>query len=130
MPRYAHPDTLDNGLAHIRANCNKLALISGYAVGDSYATVNAAILAEAAMAPADFTLGTSGSNRTLTTASGKSDPSANASGSGTTMHVAFLDTVGLRVLSVTPAPDNVTFAAGTPVAFGQIVLTARQPVVA
>lgn len=50
MAKWAHSDVLDNGLNFIKTNCNKIALISSYAAGDSYATVNDRILAEAAMA--------------------------------------------------------------------------------
>jgi hypothetical protein len=52
-------------------------LISGYALDDSYATVNGKILAEATMATGDFAHGGTGT-RTLTTTS-KTDSSANAS---------------------------------------------------
>jgi hypothetical protein len=130
MPRYAHPDTLENGPGHIRATCDRMALISSYAANDSYAVVSGRILADCAMAPADFVFTGSGANRVMTTVAGKSDPAANAAGSGTSMHVAFLDTTTTRVLYVTPAPADVAFAINTPVAFGQIAITALQPVAA
>jgi hypothetical protein len=79
MPRFAHADVLDNGPAHVKANCDKLTLISGYTFDDSYATVVAAIVAEVAMTTTDFTHGSSGNDRTLTSASGKQDTAANAS---------------------------------------------------
>lgn len=80
MTKWVHSDVQDNGLNNIKNNCNKLALISGYAANDSYATVNGLILAEATMASGDFTLaGSAGAARTLTTAAGKQDASANAS---------------------------------------------------
>ena len=40
MPRYAHPDVLDNGIAYIKANCNKVILISAFS--SAFATVNGA----------------------------------------------------------------------------------------
>lgn len=127
MPRYRHPDALDNGLAYIRTNANKLALISGYTIGDSYATVNAAILAEAAITSSDMVLGSSGNNRTLTVA-GKTDSSANASGGGANSHVALLDTVNSKVLEVTEEDAAQSIVAGNPVNIGGFVLTAQQPV--
>ncbi len=93
MAKWVHSDVLDNGIAAIKANCNKMALLSAYTAGDSYATVNAAILADVAMTSTDFTLASAGNNRTLTTAAGKSDSAANASGGGASNHIAFLDTV-------------------------------------
>lgn len=52
MAKWAHADVLDNGINYIKTNCNKVAVISAYTAGDSYATVNAAILAEATLLPA------------------------------------------------------------------------------
>ena len=128
MAKYAHPDVLDNGPAYIKSNCNKAALISSYAFGDSYATVNGRILAEATMASADFTLGASGNDRTLTTAAGKQDASANASGGSATNHIAFLDTVNSKVLWVTEETSGQAVTAGNPVTFPSLVYTSKQPV--
>lgn len=128
MAKYAHPDVLDNGPAYIRANCNKVAVISSYAFGDTYATVNGRILAEATMTTGDFTLGSSGNDRTLTTASGKQDASANTGGGGATNHIAFLDTVNSKVLWVTEETSGQTITAGNPVTFPSLVYTAKQPV--
>ena len=126
MAKWAHADVLDNGINYIKTNCNKVAVISAYTAGDSYATVNGKILAEATMASGDFTLGTSGSNRTLTTASGKQDTSANAS--GTASHIAFVDTVNSKVLWVTEETSGQTIVLGNPVTFPSLVYTAKQPV--
>ena len=126
MAKWAHADVLDNGINYIKTNCNKVAVISAYTAGDSYATVNAAILAEATMASGDFTLGTSGSNRTLTTASGKQDTSANAT--GTASHIAFVDTANSKVLWVTEETSGQTVVLGNPVTFPSLVYTAKQPV--
>lgn len=128
MAKYAHPDVLDNGPAHIRTNCNRMAAVSAYAFGDSYAAVNAAILADVAMDPSDFTLGSAGNNRTLTTASGKQDSAANASGGGAGMHIAFLDTATSRVLWVTEETSDQTITAGNPITFPSLVYTVNQPI--
>jgi hypothetical protein len=127
MTKWVHADVLDNGLNYIKTNCNKLAAISAYTANDSYSTVNAAILAEATMSSADFTLGSSGSNRTLTTASGKSDSSANATGGGANTHLAFVDTVNSKVLWVTEETSDQTITSGNPVNFPSLVYTANQP---
>ena len=71
MAKWVHADVLDNGIAYIKANCNKMALVSSYTLGDSYATVNAAIVADTAMANGDFTIAASGNHRPLTTAAGQ-----------------------------------------------------------
>jgi hypothetical protein len=126
MAKYAHPDVLDQGPNFIKVNCNKMAVIDAYTFGDSYATVNGNILAEAAMTSTDFTLATSGNDRTLTTAAGKSDTSANATGAAS--HIAFVDTVNSKVLWVTEETSGQTITAGNPVNFPSLVYTAKQPV--
>ena len=128
MAKWANADVLDNGPNYIKTNCNKLALISSYTAGASYATVNAAILAEVTMATGDFTLGTSGSDRTLTTAAGKQDASANASGGSASNHLAFVDTINSKVLWVTEETSGQAVTAGNPVTFPSMVYTAKQPV--
>ena len=128
MAKWANADVLDNGPNYIKTNCNKLALISSYTAGASYATVNAAILAEVTMATGDFTLATSGSDRTLTTAAGKQDASANASGGSASNHLAFVDTINSKVLWVTEETSGQAVTAGNPVTFPALVYTAKQPV--
>lgn len=126
MAKYAHPDVLDQGPNFIKVNCNKMAVVSAYTFGATYATVNGNILAEAAMTSTDFTLASSGNDRTLTTAAGKSDASANATGAAN--HIAFLDTVNSKVLWVTEETSGQTITSGNPVNFPQLVYTAKQPV--
>ena len=130
MAKWANADVLDNGPNYIKTNCNKLALISSYTAGASYATVNAAILAEVTMATGDFTLGASGSDRTLTTAAGKQDASANASGGSASNHLAFVDTTNSKVLWVTEETSGQAVTAGNPVTFPSLVYTSKQPVTA
>lgn len=126
MAKFAHADVLDNGPNYIKTNCNKMAVISAYTFGDSYATVNAAILAEVTMASGDFTLGSASNDRTLTSASGKQDTSANAS--GTSSHIAFLDTANSKVLWVTEETSAQAITATNPVNFPSLVYTSKQPV--
>lgn len=127
MAKFAHANVLDNGLNYIKTNCTKIALISSYTLGDSYATVNAAILAEATMASADFTLGSSGNNRTLTSAAGKQDTSANVTGGSASNHIAFLNVAGSEVLWVTEETSGQVVTAGNPVNFPSLVYTSNQP---
>lgn len=127
MAKYAHQQVLDNGLNYIKTNCNKVALISSYTIGDSYATVTGRILAEATMASTDFTLASSGNNRTVTSAAGKSDTAANATGGSATNHIAFLNTTGSEVLWVTEETTGQVVTIGNPVNFPSLVYTAQQP---
>lgn len=127
MAKFAHANVLDSGLNYIKDNCTKVALISSYSVGESYATVNGKILAEAAMTSADFTLASSGNNRTLTSAAGKQDTAANSTGGSVTNHIAFLNTVGSEVLWVTEETSGQVVTVGNPVNFPSLVYTSNQP---
>ena len=127
MAKFAHQQVLDNGLNYIKNNCNKIALISSYSVGESYATVNGKILADAAMTSTDFTLGSAGNNRTLTSAAGKSDTAANSTGGSATNHIAFLNTTGSEVLWVTEETSGQVVTVGNPVNFPSLVYTSNQP---
>jgi hypothetical protein len=128
MAKWAHSDVLDNGLAYIKANCNSVAAVLAYTAGDAYATVMGAanIIAQTAMANGDFTLASSGNDRTLTTAAGKQDTSANNTGDPS--HIAFVDTVNSKVLWVTSESSVQTVTAGNPVTFPSLVYTSQQPV--
>lgn len=126
MAKFAHADVLDQGPNFIKVNCNKVICTSAYTFGASYATVAAATLAEATMASGDFTLASSGNDRTLTTAAGKQDASANATGAAS--HFAFVDTVNSKVLWVTEETSGQTITAGNPVTFPSLVYTSKQPV--
>lgn len=126
MTKWVHADVLDNGPAYIKTNCDKVCAVSAYTAGDSYATVTAAILAEAALTSTDFTLASSGGDRTLTTAAGKQDTAANATGAAS--HLAFVDTVASKVLWVTEETSGQTITSGNPVTFPSLVYTAKQPV--
>lgn len=127
MAKWVHADVLDNGLNYIKNNCNKVVAVVTYNAGDSYATVmNASnIVAEATMVSGDFTVGSSGSNRTLTTAAGLSDSSANNNGDPS--HFAYVDTVNSKVLWATTESSVQTVTAGNPVTFPSLVYTSNQP---
>ena len=128
MPKYIHPNALDGGLSFLKANINKMGLVAAYAVTDTYATVNAALLADVPMATTDLIISASGLDQIITTASGKQDAAANASGGGAGNHLVFLDTVGLRILMATPETSGQAVVLNNPVIFPSIVHTSKQPV--
>lgn len=117
MTKYAHPDVLDNGPAYIKANCNKVILITAYST--VYATVNGANkIAEAALVTGDFALsGADGAARVLTaTLTGKSMGNAlQGLADGTGMHLAFVDTATSKVLYVTDESSDQPITNGNPV---------------
>lgn len=117
MTKYAHPDVLDNGPAYIKANCNKVILITAYST--VYATVNGANkIAEAALVTGDFAIaGADGAARVMTaTLTGKSMGNAlQGLADGTGMHLAFVDTANSKVLYVTDESSDQPITNGNPV---------------
>lgn len=127
MAKFAHADVLDGGLNAIKNGATKMLLLSAYVAGDSYAAVTANKLAEVTMAGGDFTLSSSGSNRVVTTAAGKSAiASASAAGSPD-LHIAFTDGIS-KVLWVTDETSNQGITSGNTVNFPQLTYTSSQPI--
>lgn len=130
MTTYAHSDVLDNGVAYIKTNCNKVILMTAYT--NVFATANTTNkIAEATLVTGDFAIaGADSAPRVLTaTLTGKSGGNALqglADGSG--MHVAFVDTVNSKVLYVTTESSNQAITNGNPVVFNSNpTYTAAQP---
>lgn len=125
MAKWVNSLVLDNGLNQIKNNATRMHLVSAYSAGDSYATVNTNTLAYATMTGTDFTLGDSGSNRTLTTAAGKS-ATASASAASPDLHIVFTNGSN-AVYWATDETSNQAITSGNTVNFPQIVYTAQQP---
>lgn len=123
--KLAHLDVLDGCPLVIKTSAVRMILVSSYALGDSYATVQANKLAEVVMTAADYTL-TGTSARTLTVASGKTAP-LTAAAPGGDSHLVFTDG-GSRVLWVTDETNNPTGAIGVTVTFPGVSYTFPQPV--
>ena len=126
MAKWVNASVLDSGTNYIKSNATKMLLISAYTAGDSYATVVANKLnAGVTMASGDYTLGSSGSNRTLTTASGKTD-TATASSATPNLHIAFTDGAA-NVIWVTDETSDQAITSGNTINFPALVYTANQP---
>lgn len=126
MAKWVNANVLDSGTNYIKSNATKMLLISAYTAGDSYATVVANKLnAGVTMASGDYTLGSSGSNRTLTTASGKTD-TATASSATPNLHIAFTDGAA-NVIWVTDETSDQAITSGNTINFPALVYTANQP---
>lgn len=123
--KYAHPDLLDNGLNHLKNNATKILLISSYVAGDSYATVVAAKLAEAALAPGDFTVADNGTGRKVTSAAKAANATATVA-AGQDLHFAFTDGAA-KVLYVTDETTDMAITAGNPVNFPTLTYNSGQP---
>lgn len=111
MAKYTHPDNLDAALSAVAAADLMVACSDQPA---DFAGVAALLLAEVAMAPADYTLAdglTSG--RRVTMAAKGGVPVTNA---GLVNHVALVDTVASKLLYVTTT-DNQEITSGSFVDF-------------
>ena len=126
MAKWVRSGVLDNGLNDIKTNATHMLLIKAYTLADSYATVVSNIVADTAMTSTDFTLDSASSNRTLTTASGKSAVASAGSGASPNLHIAFTDG-SANVIWVTDETSDQVVTLGNTVNFPSIVYTSNQP---
>lgn len=126
MAKWVRSGVLDNGLNDIKTNATHMLLIKAYTLADSYATVVGNIVADVTMVSGDYTLANSGSNRTLTTASGKSATASAGSGATPNLHFAFTDGTA-NVIWVTDETSDQVVTSGNTVNFPQLVYTSNQP---
>ena len=126
MAKWVRSGVLDNGLNDIKTNATHMLLIKAYTLADSYATVVGNIVADVTMVSGDYTLANSGSNRTLTTASGKSATASAGSGASPDLHFAFTDGTA-NVIWVTDETSDQVVTSGNTVNFPQLVYTSNQP---
>lgn len=126
MAKFVHSDVLDNGLNAIKTGATHMLLIKAYAAGDSYATVVGNAVADAAMTATDYTITSSGNNRVLTSAAGKSATASAGSGSTPNLHIAFTDG-SAKVLWVTDETTDQVITSGNTVNFPSLSYTSNQP---
>jgi len=126
MAKFVHSDVLDGGLNAIKNGATHMLLIKAYAAGDSYATVVGNALADVTMVSGDYTLSSSGNNRVLTTAAGKSATASANSGAAPNLHIAFTDG-SAKVLWVTDETSDQVITSGNTVNFPQLTYTSNQP---
>ena len=122
MGKAVHPDVLDGALGVVQ-QATRMVAIAGQPA--SYAAANAGKLAEAVLAPADFTLAAGTINGRRATVAAKSGLSVSAA--GTADHVALLDPGTSRLLYVTTCPAQALSAGGT-VAIGAWDIEIGDPV--
>jgi hypothetical protein len=126
MAKWVRSGVLDDGLNDIKTVATAMVLLKAYTAGDSYATVAGNIIASVTMASGDYTLANSGSNRTLTTASGKSATASANSGASPNLHIGFTDGTA-NVIWVTDETSDQVVTSGNTVNFPQLVYTNNQP---
>lgn len=130
MPYFAHADVLENGPAYVKANATKILLISAYTFGDSFATVDAAKLSEAAVTTANWTWSASGNDRVLTSTDNLTGSVAAASAAGPSNHYAVVDATNSKVLYVTEEGSDQPITSGNPITLKSVVIKATQPTLA
>lgn len=127
MARWASAAFLDGGLDYLIANATRMMLISNYTAGDNYATVLGNRVAEVTMASGDYTKSSSGSNRLVTTAAGKSGTASAGTGATPDCHIAFTNGSN-AVIYVTDETSNQVVFTGNTVNFPQLTYRSDQPV--
>ena len=130
MPKYLHPDVLDNGLQHIIDQCSgnvDMLLIDGYSQGDAYATVDAAKVMTIGLIAGDFSFGDQGTlGRQLIVA--QKTGSASAIATTPDLHVAIVDVTNTKVLAVTDETGDADVAISDPLTIPTYDIRMNQPV--
>jgi hypothetical protein len=128
MSKYLHPNVLDNGLNLIKNSAQRVAVIKNYTAGDSYATVTGNIIAAAATASADYTLGNQGSDGRKVTSTAKSPVASASSAEGDNLRFALLDDTNSVVLAVTDETSDQVITSGNAVNIPALTFNFNQPV--
>lgn len=134
MPKYYHPDLLDNGLDYVRARIAAgdtvtLHVIKTYAAADAYATVSGNSVGSVALAAGDLTLGNQGTNGRQVTVAAKNIAAASAgSGASPDLHIAILNETASKVMVVTDESSDQVITAGNPISVSAWAIKANQPV--
>lgn len=126
MAKWVRSGVLDSGLNDIKNNATKLLLIKAYTAGDSYATVISNLVAEVTLTSSELVITSSGSNRVLTSPSGKTANASAGSGASPNLHLAFTDG-SANVIWVTDETTDQVITSGNPVNFPVVTYTMNQP---
>jgi hypothetical protein len=121
MPKWYHPDLLDNGLARVEAQIDashnvKLHYLKAYAAADSYATVTGNSIGSVALTGADLALSDQGTNGRQLTIAAKNITATADSGATPDTHVAILDETDSKVLIVTDETSDAQILTGNIIA--------------
>ena len=123
MPVYLHPDIHDRGLAEMRDTADRVVAVSGAPL--DYAAIASAVIAEAAVAPADFAIGPGTVSGRRIICAGKT---AFATADGAVDSVCLVDDdQGGRLLLRLDDTVTGTVATGAPVAIGELSYESRDP---
>jgi hypothetical protein len=125
MAKFAHANHLRNPDS-TRTAATQVRLLSTYAFGDSFATVNTNTLATIAVSSADFSWSAVGNDQRLTAAAKSGTASASTSGSPN-LHIAYVDATNSLVLWVTDETTDQPITSGNPVSIPSATYTCSQP---
>jgi hypothetical protein len=123
--KYAHPDVLDNGLAHIRNNAVRVLLVPSFSYGMTYSQVVDSAVLNAPVAPENFALADAGTARRLVFNGLTASAIANMAPSRS--QIVFTDGSS-RILWVDDQSKVQGITAGQPYQLPQLTYTVPQPV--
>lgn len=123
--KYIHPDVLDNGLLHLRANAVRALLLSSYTAGMTYAQAVLAALASGTISSVDFAISDDGAGRKLVF-SGANVVAMKSRIGGDPMHVALTDGTG-RLLLVDSETSGTSIVVGKTYSIPAITYAVQQP---
>lgn len=124
--KYVHPDVLDNGPSHLRANASRVLLLPDYTAGMTYAAIVASAILASPIASTDFTLSDEGTGRKIVFG-GVTGLALKAIAAGSPLHIAFTDGIN-RILLVDNESSRAAIVAGQNYKIPAITYINPQPV--
>jgi hypothetical protein len=123
--KYIHPDVLDSGLLHLRANAVRALLLPDYSAGMTYAQAATSALGSATISSLNFALSDDGTGRKIVF-NGADILAMKSHVAGTVMHVALTDGIG-RLLLVDAETSGAPIVVGKTYSIPAITYAVQQP---
>lgn len=116
MPMFVDESVLDNGLAHLQSNVDKVKLIKNFALGDTKTTIDGNVIRETDIAPGDMAITTFNTRDRKWNVNGKSGiVGAGTSEDTDDLHIAYYSTALSKYLYITDEITDQAIAANNPV---------------
>lgn len=127
MAKFAHANTIDNGLNNVKSNGTRVLLLKAYTFGDDYATVTGNSIVEYTVTTTDFTLTTETASARRVAVTAQSGNTASSDSGGTPdLHIAVTNGVD-EVILVTDETSDQVVTSGNPVSIPTFYYQVSQP---
>jgi hypothetical protein len=123
--KYVHPDVLDNGPAHLRAQATRALLLPNFTADMTYAQAVASAILSCPISSTDFTLSDDGTGRKIVFG-GVVGVASQSVPANSPLHIAFTDGVS-RILLVDNESSRMAMISGKSYRIPSVTNTYPQP---